>query len=742
MPQAAVPSARGTAPISRLAVVIVLAASQVLVFGSVPVRGADTIPDEPGAIRIDGPSFAALVADVDGDGTAELVRITTTGGDGTGLGVEIWRQAADGSWDITAPAVPLLRGETPAAVGSIGPRDLTPATVGDAVRLLLWHHAGKARVLAVVNAANAGTNADQCCLTVWDVTQPAGGDPPLLRLLIDTHGGGGTIFAVDMDGDGTDELAIYDEGGQNTPGGQTTPASFRVLRWIGGQFRLTSRLTNAGESPLAYPMGNSDGLPGDEIGFIGSFGQGPAGWGLTRVSLRGSAIHDETTELPFDGVVLRALPGEAGGSPCILYGGPDEAMLLFTWPADGDVVEVAHSSIPGAPVGVVGSGRYARVLARSAPLGSLALIGLDLSASTVQAVTPSRAAAPYVKRSYAPYVGPWPDGVPGHRDALIADGWLLAADAGTRVMPSPMAALPGMAPLGQLGHKSEWTALEQRTTSAPKPLQVARDGGLLQTADAGITLVRTADVLSPEAGGGAVRPSIEDGVIDQQTPTSPTLIIGTPVFEATVTAPPGSISMTVTGTSDQFHVLVQSPAQDPSAEIGGPPFRIPIVSSIGTPGNQAFDATLHVITPAGHGYTATWHVRLLRTPPKITAESSFVSLGFGTTLQGKTDPSATVTADGRSTHAGPDGRYQLNVPASLIPREVHIQARDPVGNVASIMVTVIAPVDYRRLPWLPIVAVLTVAAGVVLFLRAPRVARRRAASAPADDAIFEEIDGD
>src|SRR5437588_2599816 len=143
MPPAAVPSTRGTARISRPAVVIVLAASQVALFGLGPVHAATTLPDEPGAVRIDGPSYAALVTDVDGDGVSELVRITNTGGDGTGLGVEIWRQAGDGSWDITGLAVPLRR-------GVINADYLMPATVGDSVRLLRWRQAGRDRVLAVV----------------------------------------------------------------------------------------------------------------------------------------------------------------------------------------------------------------------------------------------------------------------------------------------------------------------------------------------------------------------------------------------------------------------------------------------------------------------------------------------------------------------------------------------------------------------------------------------------------------
>jgi hypothetical protein len=48
--------------------------------------------------------------------------------------------------------------------------------------------------------------------------------------------------------------------------------------------------------------------------------------------------------------------------------------------------------------------------------------------------------------------------------------------------------------------------------------------------------------------------------------------------------------------------------------------------------------------------------------------------------------------------------------------------------------------DYRQLPWIPIVAVLTLAAGLVFVLRTPRL---EPAALPAlDDATFEEIDAD
>jgi hypothetical protein len=743
MPPAAVPSTRGTAPLSRLAVAtalaIALGAAQLLALDLGAARGAATIPDEPDAFRIDGPSFASLVADVDGDGVADLVRVTTTGGDGTGLGVEVWRKADDEKWDITAPATPLLRGASPEEeiVGGVADKDgLVPARVGDGVRLLLWHEAGRAHALAVVNGLNSAT----CCLAVFEVTQPPRGGPPVLRLLINTHRSGDMVFALDMNGDGTDELAIH------VPGADNVLPSFSVLTWSAGRFTLVNQPLNVGDQPQPYLLGNSDGLPGDEIGFIGSFGPNGQGFGLTRVSLRKGVITAETTELPGSGVVVAEPSGR------LFFGGADQPTLNVSWPADKDTTVVARSTVNGTPVGILGSGANQRVLVLRGTSAALVLIPPDLVESSVQAISPSDAARPFLKRTFMAYTGAWPDPPEGFAQADVYDGTLLLAGADAPIQSRPIAALPSMAPLGQLGRNGEWTALAQRMTPTPRPADIARDGGeLLAGGDVSVTLARTSDVLTPEEGRGSIQPAVEDAVVDARagTPGAQALLIGKPTFQATVNAPLGSISMAVAGGSDSFHLhpLVREPAPN-TADLGGPPFHIPIVSSLGTPGNQAFDAVLHVITVAGHGYTATWHVRLLRTPPKITAEAPFLSLGFGTTIQGRTDPSATVTADGQSVHAGPDGRYQMTVPASLIPREVRVQARDPIGNVATATVSVIAPLDYRRLPWLPIVALLTAAAGAVLFLRAPSLARQRkpstgaAGAAGADDATFEEIDGD
>lgn len=745
MPPSAVPSRRLALLATRVALVALLASALSAVGGVRAAMGDATIPDEVGAIRLDGPSYSTLVADLDGDGVRELVRVTTTGGDGTGLGVEVWRQAKDGSWDLTAPAVELRRAAAPGdrLKGIVDKDGTLPAKVGDGVRLLLWHQGSRERALAVVNGTDP-TSSAFCCLTVWEVTEPAAGGPPRLRLLANTQLGGDTVFAADMNGDGTDELAVYESGGQNTR------ASFDVMGWSAGRFSLvTSQPLNAGDNPQAFVLGNTDGLPGDEIGFIGSFGGGdPLGYGLSRVSLRGAAIHVETAELPSDGVVI-PVPGGASAGSNLVFGAVDKPLLALSWPADEDTIEVARSSKPGVPVCAIGHGVNLRILVRTDPQPTLELMRPDLDAGSTEVLAPSHAATPFLTKSYQPYAGPWPDLLSGGEQAVITQGVLLRADSGAAISEEPMAVLPGMAPIGQLGVDQAWTALEMRARSTPAPSEVASNGGLLLVAaDSSITLARTADVLAPEVGGGSIRPAVQDAFVDARASTAAqqALVTATPAFEATITAPPDSVAMVIMVNSAAVYALVRNVPPAAQSEIGGPPFRIPVVSSLGSPGNQVFEATLLVLTPAGHAYSARWHVRLLRAPPRITADPAFFSLGPGATLDGRTDPSATITAEGQTVHAGPDGRFELQVPAGVIPRDVVLEARDAVGNRGSITVSVLAPLDYRRLPWLPIVALITVAAGAFLFLQAPRRMRKPVSAAVTteilDDATLEELDPD
>jgi hypothetical protein len=125
-------------------------------------------------------------------------------------------------------------------------------------------------------------------------------------------------------------------------------------------------------------------------------------------------------------------------------------------------------------------------------------------------------------------------------------------------------------------------------------------------------------------------------------------------------------------------------------------------------------------------------------PPEIQVDTPFAPLGPDVTISGGTEPGATVSIDGRSVPVAADGTFAATVPAGLVPRDVRVEVTDQVGNAASASVSVVTPVDYRRLPWIPIVGILTLLLTGILYLRAPRPVR--APGRAAGEGTFEEID--
>jgi hypothetical protein len=86
-----------------------------------------------------------------------------------------------------------------------------------------------------------------------------------------------------------------------------------------------------------------------------------------------------------------------------------------------------------------------------------------------------------------------------------------------------------------------------------------------------------------------------------------------------------------------------------------------------------------------------------------------------------------------------NGFFEASVNAGILPTEFRVVSLDPVGNRTERVVTVIWPVDYRQLPFVPIAVLLTIAAALALFLRRPDTGPSR--RTPDDGATFEEIGG-
>jgi hypothetical protein len=147
-----------------------------------------------------------------------------------------------------------------------------------------------------------------------------------------------------------------------------------------------------------------------------------------------------------------------------------------------------------------------------------------------------------------------------------------------------------------------------------------------------------------------------------------------------------------------------------------------------------------VTTPAGHGYRATWDVRVLAEPPELTASVTTPPGSPEVELRGRTVSYASVTVAGRGVAVDDTGRFGATVPLPPWPTDVVVTAVDPAGNEARLSVSGVGWLDYRGLPWVPIVAVLVAVAAAVLFLRVPRPGSspRRAD----DDGVLEEMEPD
>lgn len=716
------------APLPRLAGCLLLAALLAAAEGLVdlrPARAASSVPPEPGALRLDGPTADAGVADVDGDGVREVVRIVPWTNDPNLLAVEVIREVG-GRWESAGEA--LLERPNPEGsdVGALG-----PASVDDAVRVVAWHDHGRERLFVLVNAAPSIIRNAPCCLTGWEVAG-LGRGRPILHQVFTTSRGGDAALSLDMDGDGTDEIAVHQ------PAGPDTPASLAVLRWNGTSFReLTLSPLLAGDPTRMSVLGDSDGLPGEEVGFVGSFSATstvPA-YGLTRVSMRGGKLHDETNELPADGRPLAVSTGAGVANPLIVVGDLDTPLVAYRWPADGSLQRVEASARTGRPVAVLGSGASARlVVDRGLPAG-VDLLGPDLGDGNAESGMATAAARAFRGSSWPPYVGPWPDEPSAGAAGFVADGVLIHASPGLPPDTVPMAVLPGVVPLGTVGAGGAVATLQ--TLDDPTQRAERPGGALLRNQHYIVAIAPVAEVLAPEADAGLFHPSSASALVDRRDPRGTTVFVGPDGIGASVEAPSGTVAEARAG--DERTVDLFTGVDPGGTATQTFPFRLPMSLSTTKNGNQAFDAALYLATPAGHGYVATWKVTALRESPPLQATGPFLSLGPLAEITGTTSAAATVTVDGRRATMEPDGRFRVGVPAGLLPRDVRVEAADPFGHASVIVVSVVAPLDYRLLPWIPIVAVLTLILGAVLFLRGPRLTARKGA-ASADDVPFEELE--
>ncbi len=537
MPRAAI--LPGPMPATRVlpvrAAVLGLAVATVISWVPGSILGASAIPADQTGQVLAGTPISAIVGDIDGDGVRELIRLGPRDDDPVHLAVEVLEEGPGGDV-ISAGSAPLERMASVTEQLSGLPRpdenNLLQARVDEPARLIAWHDHGRERVLAV--AIGTLRNARACCLSIYAVER--GGDGIRLRFMSDTMRSADQIRAVDMNADGTDELVVTEPRQDANP--DVLPLA--VLTWDGSRFTSQSaQLGVLGGGPL-IPLGDSDGLPGEELGTTRIL--------QTRVSMHRIALGPDGRlridhlALPFGGSVV-PMDGPDGGR--LVLGDDLHGALLLRWPAHGRADTEERSAWLGVPLMSMGDGEGARVLKlRDGRL--LDVFGARLGTDRT-GLAGNDAEARFRTADIPPYVGPLPGGMPDGGAAFIFRGRLLREQRGAQggVTVTDVGAMPGVTPVGLFGRNSSLMALALPVSLGVEAgLDATREGGQLsqpagRLRSATIVVADSTAALSPEADGGLLQPDPDGPVQVDAGPDDPLVLAGGS-FTLPVAAPPGT----------------------------------------------------------------------------------------------------------------------------------------------------------------------------------------------------------
>jgi hypothetical protein len=696
-----------------LAALIVALVSAAPALPPPPPPTVATVPDEPSSIVLphSGPTLQALAADLDGDGDGapELVRLV--GAERDGVVAEAWRDTAAG-W-VALGALVIVPGQPS---GDRADGDY----IGRPVRLLLRHVDGDDRVTLVRQPRHAepGIGAEDCCLLVDDLVIRAGA--LALVPVADPAGSVDAVFAIDLDGDETDELLTA----RSLPplAGISYPTEALVYRWAGPAFGdpVTTELpVGSGDTP--FILGDSDGLPGDELAILGTVGS-PA---LFRISIGdGDLLRVERAGLAVTDA--RAVP--IGGGRGIAVVGPVAGLAVMPWHRGAEPEEPIGSLAmdDARMVGIVEARGEPQLVVRGTDQESVHVLSLPGLVPSGEETVPTAVALTLAAGPVAPYAGILPGGGPDREPAVVAGGRLL----GTGDVPAE-ATLAGAQPIGLVGRGRAWLAIQHGPTPFG-PLHPA--GGRLDAAsrqaDASLTLAPLSTALAREAGSGVLEPEVHRAT----TLADGTLGVSADGFVAIIEAPPGSRVYVAPSGSDALAPALVVPSRG-ELDVALTPSGA--ASGAETPG---FRPALTVVTPAGDAYLASWDAVVLDGPPPLGATTHTPLGSADVEIRGSTAPYATVRLGGDSLAVDADGRFRTTVALPPWPTEIVVVAVDPIGNEARLRLTGIGLFDYRSLPWIPISAVLLGVAAVVLFLRVPRT--RAAPRTASEEGTVEELEPD
>ena len=674
---------------------------------SLPAAAAssDAVPPEPGAIVLPPvPTLQALAGDVDGDGNRELLRLVQTDGEATVL--EVWHEAG-GRWSPAGSPIQVLSGQ------AAGP-GRNKVYAGAPARLLAWRDGVAERVLLVTQPRFELLDiGPACCLLIHEVVldgrglrlRPMGGQSNSVE----------AVLALDLDGDGTDELLTT----RSLPpvGGIEYPMEARVYRFDGDQFGKPTRVQlpyGSGDSP--FLLGDTDGRQGLEAGLIGTLG--PPGLYRIRLDASGTLVMDRSGL----GSVIAAVAFSARDGHAIAVSTTGRVQIV-DWPAGREPRIVDDDLQVSGVLGTADTSSGPLLLVDTAQ-ATLRTLGADLRFGPVVDAAPD--AALLGLRSLRVYSGPLPGGgYRGARAAIFRGRLVGSLTPGERSqVDQAIAPLVDAAPVGLVGSGNAAMAILHGDIF---PGRLRREGGVLEeltpTPGSWLSIAPLADVLQPGAPTDGVQPSIDGAVPEGSTLSG--LVTSAAGFHARLTGPPGSrvavygvgaTTQSVVPASGAVTVAIEPPRSDAA--------------------DQRLDAGLIVLTPAGQAYVVDWSVQVLTRPPALTAAADTPFLSSQVRVSGRVPPGTRVAMNGSSLVADTTGRFAGEISAPPWPSDVRIEATDAVGNRSTRVISVVGLVDYRQLPWIPIAVLVTVLAALALFLRGPG-AREPAADG---DSRLEEIE--
>ncbi len=678
---------------------------------AVPASGLVAIPDEPGtATLLDGPIFQAVVADLDRDEVREIVALVRPS---EGLMAAVaFRETSDGWSAVGDP--------TPVQFPGAGPLQWS----GTPARLIVREAAGHDVVSIVRQPRSSELDLEaECCLVVDDLLLGSDG----LRLAPRTGrlDAMDALHVVDLDGDGTDELVAT----RSVPplGDISFPTAVAILRWNGSAFDATMSELPVGSGDTPFVLGDSDGVPGEEMAIIATLGQ-PELYRL-RLGANDSFLVDEAEVVARDATAV-PVDGDRGLAILATSG----QLSIHTWPAGaapGAAVGVAAMDAATllGPVRVDGTDRLA--VRQFLGADQLHLLRLpDLSPDPRGAIAGSRAAQAFASGGpVRPYVGELPGGTPtGDRAAVFSGQLVTSAELDPGIVPFPL--LAGAQPLGLAGADRQTLAVLHGMRTLPwlGPL-----GGRL---DPPATVPGSAITVAPlplatreEAGDGRLEPTVSGTVVHG---VDGELAIGAAGFRAVIEAPAGS----------RVYVAASDPSVVASTAVVPADGRleVPLVPPAVPMDDPRHRFSVAVTTPAGHSALATWDAQVITEPPELDVTVT-TPIGSGdVTVRGSTEPYVTLTVAGQPVTVDSTGRFETRVPVPPWPTSIEVAGIDPFGNSTEQAVSAVGWFDYRGLPWGLIAAgILGVAAGR-LFLRVPR-SRERPRVADGDGAL-EELEPD